>query len=131
MIIYYDKSQHKFYLPRSKNAMIGKIVSGKLCEAAFYQSFDERKIEFEALEAKNKVVRENLNNDSLEENVRKEYEQQMANIISEYSQLLNKKFPKTKHYPVKMRVIAFEGSKQVLEPAYKKDANLIAKLKLH
>lgn len=130
MIIYYDKSEDKFYLPRSKNAMVGKIVSGKLCEAAFYADFDQRKLEFEALEAKNKVVRENLNNDSLTEDVRKQYEQEMANVISEYSQLLNKKFAKTKHYPVKMRVIAFQGNKQVLEPAYKKDAALIAKLKL-
>lgn len=130
MIIYYDKSQDKFYLPRSKNAMVGKIISGKLCEAAFYADFDQRKVQFEALEARNKVVRENLNNESLTEDVRKQYEQQMADIISEYNTLLNKKFPKTKHYPIKMRVISFEGSKQVLEPAYKKDANLIVKLKL-
>jgi len=130
MIIYYDKSQDKFYLPRSKNTMIGKIVSGKLCEAVFYQEFNERKIEFEALEAKNKVVRENLNNDSLVEDVRKQYEQEMTNIISQYSNLLNKKFSKTKHYPVKMRVIAFDGNKEVLEPAYKKYANLIVKLNL-
>lgn len=128
MVIYF--SENKFYLPKTRNGVVGKIITAQVCEKKFYNEFEERKLKFEALEASNKVVREKLNDKTLSEDIRKEYETQFANIIKEYTSLLNKRISPTKKYTIKMRITAFNGNKAELEPAYKKDLNLIEKLGL-